>query len=177
MPIKSKKEINESKKEINESKKNLLDNNISNIENDLNKEKKSLLKIKKFKFINPPIIIGNNAMNFYKLKEISDINEMLISKEDFEELSKNNNINNSSIETKIIENNNIYYLNIYYMDYSTIILKAVKYKNKYYIDKQSLILLNTINAFNKRDKIQKNNIKQNLENLQLLVNSVLNNSL
>lgn len=176
MPVKSKKEINELSKD---KKKIVLEENIntiSNLENEQSIDKKKLLnKNKKIKLINPPIIIGENAMNFYKLKNISNINEMLISKEDFEELSKNINfkIDISPTETKIIENNNIYYLNLYHIDYLTIITSVIKYKNKYYIDKQSLILLNVINAFNKRDKIQKNNIKQNLENLQLLVNSIL----
>lgn len=142
------------------------------------KGNKLSVKFKKYKFQSQPIIIGNSAMHFYKLKQTSssDAIEMIISSDDFKGLLENNinlQMQKTMLGNHIVENNNIYYLNYYYFDYSTILEKAIKYKTKLYINKEHLIMFHTMSAFNKRDKINRNVIKSHLESIQLLVNSLL----
>lgn len=133
-------------------------------------------KPKKYKFKLQPIIIGDNALHFYKLKPGSDILEMIVSGEDFKGILENNpnlQADKTVVGNHIVEGNNIYHLNYYQFDYPIILEKAIKYKLKIYINKEHLIMFNTMNAFNKRDKINRNIIKAHLENIQILVNSLL----
>ena len=135
---------------------------------------------KKVKLENPPILIGDRAIELYKLQpNESDQNNLiylLVSSQDYELLKTvyHDTEVKTAWKTHVNDDKGIYYyLNWYNFTYETTLLNAVKIKNKLVVDKQTLLFMILLPAFDKKNKIARNIIKKHLQDTMTIANSFI----
>ena len=135
--------------------------------------------MEKFKFKYPPILVGGKAMEFYGLRKTGHDIDYIVSKYDYERLSKIEAPNpwmpeqTPGITYRGGKMDVDYFLNLYQYDYNYLKKNAIKNKKILVISKEDLILVKAMTAFDKKNKrIGKMTVKKNLKDISLLVNSL-----
>ena len=131
-----------------------------------------------YKFKHPPILIGGKAMEFYKLRKSGDDIDFVISKVDYNALSKiypPNHFMPSQTPAITVKNkiDTDYFLHLYNLDYDALKINSIKHNNMLVISKIDLILLKSMTAFDKKNKIGISTKNKNLKDISLLVNSFI----
>jgi hypothetical protein len=128
----------------------------------------------KFSFKYPPILVGGKAMEHYGLRKTGHDIDYIISKFDYDKLSKiqEPNVYMPEQTPAITYKDTDYFLNLYQYDYKYLKNNAIKKGNILVISKEDLILVKSMTAFDKKNKIGKAVIKKNLNDISLLVNSL-----
>jgi hypothetical protein len=142
---------------------------------------------KKFKFEHLPILIGDKAIELHKLRlppiteQPNEINQLapitlLVSIKDYNSLKENygsSEVSTAWCKYLVDENNNNYYVNWYNFTYDTVLPNAVKIKTKLVVDKQTLLFMLLLPAFDKKNKITRNIAKKYLEDTMIVANSFI----
>jgi hypothetical protein len=134
--------------------------------------------MEKYKFKNPPILVGGKAMEYYNLRKTGHDLDYVISKYDYNKLSEIQEPNiympqqTPGITYRGGKIDVDYFLNLYQYDYNYLKKNAIKNGNILVISKEDLILVKAMTAFDKKNKIGKSTIKKNLNDISLIVNSL-----
>lgn len=135
---------------------------------------------KKIKFEHPPILIGDRAMQLYKLQpngsEQAEMVYVLVSTQDYEVLKETYGSSEvkTDWQTHVHDEKGFYYfLNWYNFTYESSLPNAVKIKNKLVVDKQTLLFMILFPAFDKKNKITRNMAKKHLQDTMTMANSFI----
>lgn len=135
--------------------------------------------MEKYKFKYPPILVGGKAMEYYKLRKAGHDIDYIVSKYDYDKLSKiyEPNIYMHKQATGITNREGKidvdYFLNFYHYDYNYLKKNAIKNGNILIISKTDLLLVKSMTAFDKNNKISKSIVKKYLNDISLIVNSYI----
>lgn len=133
----------------------------------------TLTKVKKIK-LSEPIIIGERALELYKLVVPSDdAFSYIVTAQDFDTLKeqfKDVKVYPWAVYT-VDGFGTHYYLSWYHYSYDTAKPDTKKIKNKLVINKDVLLMMSLLPAFDKYNKIPKATVKRNLEHISVIVNS------
>lgn len=136
---------------------------------------------KKFKFESPPIIIGDRAMELYKIipatQETSDLLFLLVSPSDYTGLLE---YYGSSEEKKAWytcmhdEKGVYYYLHWYNYSYENVLPTSIKIKGKLVVDRQTMLMMSLLPAFDRKNKIIRNLAKKYIADTTTIANTFIN---
>ena len=136
----------------------------------------------KYKFKYPPILVGGKAMEYYNLRKTGHDIDYIISKYDYNKLSKIQEPNiympeqTPGISYRGGKLDVDYFLNLYQYDYNYLKKNAIKNGDILVISKEDLILVKAMTAFDKKNKrIGKTTTQKNLKDISLIVNSLSKN--
>ncbi len=132
-------------------------------------------KVKKIK-LNEPIVIGERVLEFYKLRMSNDDGfSYMVSSQDFESLKELlKTVTVLPWATYIVDGfGTRYYLSWYHYTHDILKADTKKIKNKTVVNKDVLLMMSLLLAFDKFNKIPKSLAKQHLEYISVIVNSCI----
>jgi len=135
---------------------------------------------KKIKLEHTPIIIGDRAMELHKLQpansENNDLLFLLISNSDYTNFLEyyGNTEEKKSWYSRIHDEKGIYYYsNWYNLTYENILPSAIKIKNKLVVDRQHLLMMSLLPAFDQKNKNPRNLTKKYLLDTTTIANTYI----
>jgi hypothetical protein len=135
---------------------------------------------KKVRLENTPIIIGDRAMELHKLQpansENNDVLFLLVSNTDYNTLleSYGGREEKKAWYSRIQDEKGIYYYSSWYsLTYDQLSLSAVKIKNKLVVDKQHLLMMSLLPAFDQKNKNPRNLAKKYLLDTTTIANTYI----
>jgi hypothetical protein len=143
---------------------------------------------KKFRLENLPIIIGDHALDMHKIVPLTGAEsseaipiepsplQLMITQSDYENMG--GYFGQSEVVTPWCiymrdDKGVLYYLRWYSFTYESLIHSAVRIRSKLVVDKHNLLVMLTLPAFDKKNKITRNQAKKYLQDSIAAANSII----
>lgn len=134
----------------------------------------------KYKWINPPILIGGRALEHYKIRKSGHDYDYIISDQDYDKIKSMPNIKNDVFPPQTpgihdTNNDTDYFVSLYGITYDKVKINAKKHKKILICSINDLLLIKSFTAFDNVNRVNKATQKKQLNDVKLIINHMIKN--